>query len=309
MAARQHVQIVITARDLTRRAFRRIGRALRNIRFQMASLIGGVGFAQMTRDALAFGAAVDSAARRVQLSAEETQLWMRAAEILGVTFNQFAMVAQRTLRRVSEALGGNRQVLEAFAKLGIDQATLQRTKDFSEALRLTTVMAERAAGNEGAFARIVDSEGLALVGQLRVLPEAIAQAGAELRRTGGILSGEDAAELAAATAEFKAVWLGLRVEFSRLVTEILPPLTEAANTLLRAFRFLSRTATGRAGGAQSMAQSAQAQAQAQAELQRRQGFAGQALSGSGMADALVPMVRELVKIGQKALRQSGATYD
>jgi hypothetical protein len=179
VAAKKEVGFIITARDLTRGAFRSVGRSLRGLRRGLLSLkglfVGVLGGGLITR---ALSGTLNNlndiadAAAGLGVGTKFLQAFGRAADEVGSNFNTAVTVIQRLQTRIGRALEGDTRLAKAFAEFGLSPQDLQ-VKETEEVLDiiLSKIRDMSAAQRQAALEPLVDVEGI------RLLPRIAAEFG------------------------------------------------------------------------------------------------------------------------------------
>lgn len=251
MAAEKEVTLIIRARDRSRAVFRRIGGSLRRLRLGFGSLIGGLTFGNLAREAVKSATEIEGAAARLNVAGRDLEGLRIIAEDLDIPFSRLVGVMQRLSRNASDASDDNTRLLEAFRELGI--ATSPRELKGLTELELFQRLASAAATRNwrdiaGSIARVGDTEAVALRGLLEQGPEALRAQVDELERAGRLLSDQDRQEVAAAEAQLrrelattqKALAEAL-VAFTPVLQRAIPLIERAVTTAEQVVRFGQET--------------------------------------------------------------------
>ena len=104
---------------MTRRVARS-ARAFLSVRGAVALLVSGGGLGLLIRRQAAAGAKVTELSRLLGLQAERLISLQRAAQNEGIQIRQTNLAVQRLVRRYGDAVGGQKQLQQAFADLGVE---------------------------------------------------------------------------------------------------------------------------------------------------------------------------------------------
>lgn len=234
MAAKNKVEFLISARDLTRGVFRRIRRGLESLRrgaFQFrTALVGGLG-------ALGIGRVVNqlnklvASARALGVGTDTLQAWRFAAKSVGEEASTADTVFQRLQTRIGRAVTDDDRLAAAFERVGLSVADLQ-------AMTLPQVMDQLiaatrdmdAAARQAVLEPLVDVEGIRLVSRVSEEFGSIAAVRERMERRGQILSPEMLERAERLHQLFVEIWALVRTTF---INNLVPALETAARILLR----------------------------------------------------------------------------
>ena len=239
MAAREKVTLVIAARDATRGTFRRIRSGLGALRSRAVGFLGaltaaagGIGAAAM----LQFSENVQNAADRLRVSTESLQRWQQAANKTGVRAESLNTVFQRIRTRLGEAKD-NTELFDILLQNGLIKNFRELDKLSPDEFLLRAAAAAEKAVRSGRFnefqaqfARIVDSEGVPLLGLLAQGVEKVQEALANTTP-----ASDDAIRAQAKAAEEARKQLeAYQTAMIDLSTKTIPALTVAVERIVEA---------------------------------------------------------------------------
>jgi len=239
VAKRQEVEFVITARDRTRAAFARIRRGFSRLRLGLGGLVGGIGFAALTKEALNFATSIEGASRRLGIAGDQLEALKIIAQDDEVAFTNLVTIIQRLSRRAGEATQGSTAMAQAFAELGVGLDVLQRG-DPEEIFFATAEAAKNFEGTLGELQariqKIGDIETVGALGFLRRGETDIRARIEELKREGQVLGREGREDLAAQEAAARRDLIAVQQEFNNVIRDLLPILRELAPLVRDAVR-------------------------------------------------------------------------
>lgn len=235
MAAKQRIDIIISARDRTRAVFNRIFRSIRRFRLGFGSLIGGLTFGALARDAVQTATQIEGAAARLGESGDDLEALRTVAGDLNLSFETLAGVIQRLGTNASRAAGGNGELLKAFRELGIATSPAQLSQLSN--LELFFGLADAAATKNwndiaDSIARIGDTEAVKLRGLLEQGSPALQQQIDQLIASGQVLGEENRKTAAAAEAQFRREVAEAQRALADAIIALTPVL-QAATPILR----------------------------------------------------------------------------
>ncbi len=239
MAAKQKVEFLITARDMTRGVFRRIRRSLLSMRTLIGGAFAALGLGSLVRHTLNFAKSMTNASDRLNATTRQMQALRVMAEDTGVSFETMVSVLQRLGRNADAAVDGNSELLMAFTRLGITFGQLREGRNNPVGLFMALADSVADAGdNVGALrnelARVGDTEIGQLIPLLQRGAGGIAREAANLQREGRIQSDAVIRQTAEQEAQLRRELLALQIEFAREMRQLLPLLIDAAKVLNQA---------------------------------------------------------------------------
>lgn len=232
----------IAAHDRTERAFSSVKRRLRDAGTAFggfartaAVALGAGGFAAAVKRVIDDGDQIGKLSTRLGASTQSLSELSHAASLTGVQSATLTMGMQRMTRRVAEAAQGTGEARTALAELGLDARTLTSLAPDQQFEAIADAMA--GVSNEGDRVRLAmklfDSEGVALLQTMEGGSLAIRQMRAEARELGLSLSGEQAAQFAAANDAMTRMGGAFRGVFTELATNLAPLMEKFGNFLSR----------------------------------------------------------------------------
>lgn len=213
------------------RAVTKVNAAFSKFALAASAAAGAASGAMIALTAKSLGA-VDAQAKLAQSLGTTTvsmQNLSRAGELAGVNLEQIAQVGKDLTRRLSQAAAGMGEARDALKLLNLQASDLmdmpldKRISTVTEALNKFVPEANRAAiagklfGEEGSIAA------------LRLKPEVIAQATAQVAAFGVAVSDVDAAAIEAANDALSQIGLVVTGLGNRLASTLAPALQEAAD--------------------------------------------------------------------------------
>ena len=131
--ANRRLNIVITALDKTKSAFRGISAgvgsvasAVFNLKTALVGVVGAAGIGLLIRNSLQATDALSKTAQKLGVTTESLSALRYAAELSGVGIQTTDMAIQRFTRRLSEAAQGTGEAKGALRELNIDAEALSR---------------------------------------------------------------------------------------------------------------------------------------------------------------------------------------
>lgn len=197
-----------------------------------------VALTNMTRNALSFADEIGKVSDKLGVSTSFLQEYRFAAELAGVSTATADTAFQRFSKRLGQFASGNAEAIKAFEEIGLNvrnsDGSIQNAEvafeSFLDSLANTTDESQRLAN----AVRIVDSEGAALVNMATNGADGFREAAEEARRLGIILDEETIRRAAEVNDQFTKVSAVLDVQFKKVLLELMPVLSDLAETLLDA---------------------------------------------------------------------------
>jgi hypothetical protein len=198
MATKNRIQILLEARDKTKKAFNDVERSSKGLTKTFTNLKGalaGVSFGavfvaldQFSRRAYEANRAAVDFAERIGASAGALSELQVAGDLAGVAMSQVALAVQRSTRRIGEAAKGTGEAQDALKALGLEAqnlATLTADQQF-DALADSLLAVENRTERLALAFKLFDSEGTAVVQMLDELNDA-----KELAQSSGAILSQD----------------------------------------------------------------------------------------------------------------------
>lgn len=235
------IEFVVTAKNATKSTFDEITASLGNVDALLGKIGGTVASALSVGALAAFTARLgdmadelDNASLLLGVSAQTLREWQYVAELSNISGDQFVSLLEKLSRSAGEAAGGNKQLIESFAKLGITQEDLKGDLAEIDNLFLAVVEGLRSMGNtyeqvsvsQEVFSRL----GIQMLGWVRSAPEDINAAIASFRQFAGVMSDEQVK----AVADAKDAWDALLTLLEQRALTTLGPIVVEANRLAQA---------------------------------------------------------------------------
>jgi hypothetical protein len=151
-------------------AVRNIARRVGGFALKIGALVGGGGFALLTKSAFSAGDTLAKTADKLGLTTEALAGLHHAAEVSGVKVRTFDMGLQRMTRRIAEAAVGTGEAKGAIEELGLSAEKLNQMGP-SAAFReiADAMMRVQGQGHRVRLAmKLFDSEGVSLVNTLKL---------------------------------------------------------------------------------------------------------------------------------------------
>jgi len=203
MARRNQAEIVLTARDRTKSAFRAVNKNLG--RFAAVGLAGGVaGLALLTRASLK---QIDALAKQSQLlgiTTEKLAAFQLVSEKTGVEQKTLEKSLINVTRVVAEAAEGTGLAVDTLKKLGLESVALSKLSPDEQFLEIAEAMKGVNTQSEKVLAayELFGGRGAALLRTLEAGRDAFEEAEEKTRRFGTAISAVDAASVEEANDAF-----------------------------------------------------------------------------------------------------------
>ena len=196
MAAPKRVEFIVTARDLTRRVFSRIGRSLATLGAQLAAFASAGAIAAAGVNAARSAREIQTMARAVNLTTTEFQALQQFMAQFGVDADDVSDALFSISQARSEALRGDLAQEDAFRRLGIDPAVLRGRDSPLDFFLMLANAAEQAGDNVGnlqeSFSRILGEDNARrMMAALRQGPTAVAQGMLQAVESGRVAAAAD----------------------------------------------------------------------------------------------------------------------
>jgi len=195
--ANQNLNFTITAKDLTRGAFRGlqkslsiVRRGLLNFKTGLLAVAGAAGLGLLVKSSLQSIDTLGKTASKLGVTTQALQKLRYASELAGVETRTVDMAVQRFTRRLAEAAQGTGEAKDALKELGLDAKTLVRVPLDKQMLKLSDAFAKVKNSSDRvrlAF-KLFDSEGVAFVNTLQGGSAALQQMFNDAEGLGFILS-------------------------------------------------------------------------------------------------------------------------
>ena len=233
----RRLEVVLTAKDLTQRAFTsaqgritRMAKSALSLQAAFAAVAGTAGIGLVVKNTLQLNDRLAKTADKLGLTTEALAGLRHAAELTGVASNTMDMALQRMVRRVAEAAAGTGEARAAIAELGLDAKALaaipvdQQFAAIAQRMQLVENQADRV---RLAF-KLFDSEGVAVVNTLRLGSEGLKQAAADADRLGVAISRVDAAQIEAAVDAGHRMQQAMQGLANTLTVSVAPVISDVA---------------------------------------------------------------------------------
>lgn len=175
-------------------------------------------------------ASIDDLSNRTGISADVIQGYALAANQSGVSLETFGKAVQKLTVNLGEAQTGNTTAVKSFAELGLSVTELSQLKPEQAFNAVVTAIsklpnpAQQAAAAVGLFGK----SGVELVPIFQKGATYLQQMTAEAKRLGIVLQPQQTAGIAALDASLKKTQLTLQAFSARVLAELAPALTTAA---------------------------------------------------------------------------------
>lgn len=252
--ANQKLNIVITAFDKTKSAFRGISAgigavtsAVFSLKTALVGVVGAAGLGLLVRNSLQATDALAKTAQKLGVTTEALGAMRYAAELSGVGVQTTDMAMQRFTRRLSEAAQGTGEAKGALKELGIDAKSLSQIPLDQQMLELSDAFSKVNSDADKvrlAF-KLFDSEGVSLVNTLSIGREGLSAMFSEADKLGALLSSEAAQGVERANDAFTKLGTLLRGITDQTVAALAPALEDLATFLTETF--LSKIEKGTGG--------------------------------------------------------------
>jgi len=174
--ANQKLNIVITAFDKTKSAFRGISAgvgavtsAVFSLKTALVGVVGAAGIGLLVRNSLQATDALSKTAQKLGVTTESLSALRYAAELSGVGIQTTDMAVQRFTRRLAEAAQGTGEAKGALRELNIDAAQLSKLPLQEQMFALADAFGNVKNANDEVRLgfKLFDSEGLAFINTLK----------------------------------------------------------------------------------------------------------------------------------------------
>lgn len=230
--ANQKIEFEIAAKlDNIDRSFAQVGKmaqdAARKVDaafsgLNLSGLFAGIGagaFVAMTRDVANAGDALAKMSTRTGIAVEELSKLQYAASLSDVSNEDLAGSLGRLNKVLGEAANGSKEATEALARFGIAPGTLNVSQAFAviaDRVKNTSDQTQIASAMNGIFSK----SWATLVPMIKSGSDGLKQAGDELERMNGVMSGD----LARSSEEFNDNITRLNTQLNALKLQTLGPL-------------------------------------------------------------------------------------
>lgn len=240
--ADRKLQIVLTAKDLTGKAFERtqgkitaLTRKVFSLRGAFVAAAAATGAGYFVKRQLEVADAIGKTADKIGIGTEALQEYRHAAELSGVGTRTADMALQRFSRRMGEAAQGTGEALKVVEKYGI------QVRDSNGAMRSNLdIMGDWAeviknAESEQEALRIAfklfDSEGAAMVNMLRGGRSAMEAMREDARQLGIVLNDELVRGAEEANDQVTRLSRVVGMQFTRAAAELAPTITDISTDM------------------------------------------------------------------------------
>jgi len=153
VATRERVTFVITARDRTRSAFRRIRRSLFSLKSAAIGFVGALVSASAVARQFQFANTLESAARVLDVSITKLDKFRNVAKGVNIPFEQLFDILRQGTSLIGQAISGNEKLVRTFERLGVTFNDLQ-TLDIADIVAKAGEAGKRASNaGRAAFRR------------------------------------------------------------------------------------------------------------------------------------------------------------
>lgn len=208
----------------------------------LAIAAGGIATGFIARTVSATDA-LGKMASRLSISAEFLQEMRFAASQSGVTLQTLELGMQRIIRRAQDAAAGNKQLENAFFRVGLTVQDLRRLSN-EEIFRQAIIGAARLRDGLFAIQQIADTEGVALINLGRAGASGLAALQTRARQLGLVLSNETVKAAEAANDRIDIMQRVLSVQLTRAILELSPHITRLGESFVRIVSALVDTNKG-----------------------------------------------------------------
>jgi len=242
--ANRRLNIVITALDKTKSAFRGISAgvgsvasAVFNLKTALVGVVGAAGIGLLIRNSLQATDALSKTAQKLGVTTESLSALRYAAELSGVGIQTTDMAIQRFTRRLSEAAQGTGEAKGALRELNIDAEALSRLPLEEQMFALADAFGNVKNANDQVRLgfKLFDSEGLAFINTLKEGREGLSAMFAEADRLGVLLSTDAAQGVERANDAFTKLGTLLKGVTDQTVAALAPALEDLATFLTETF--------------------------------------------------------------------------
>ena len=238
--ANRRLNIVITALDKTKSAFRGISAgvgsvasAVFNLKTALVGVVGAAGIGLLIRNSLQATDALSKTAQKLGVTTESLSALRYAAELSGVGIQTTDMAIQRFTRRLSEAAQGTGEAKGALRELNIDAEALSRLPLEEQMFALADAFGNVKNANDQVRLgfKLFDSEGLAFINTLKEGRDGLQAMFQEAETLGVIMSSSAAKGVEDANDALTKLGLLLKGIVDQVVAALGPAIEEFANSL------------------------------------------------------------------------------
>lgn len=203
------IEFVVTAKNATKAVFDEIQSSLGSVEGLLGKLTGALSVGAVAAYVEHLGDLadeLDNASLLLGVSAQQLREWQQVAELSNISGEQFTTLLEKLSKSAGEAVGGNKALIESFAKLGITQDDLKGDLSDLDALFPAVVEGLRAMGDN--YAQVATSQeifsrgGIQMLGWIRSAPEDIERVTQKFREQAGVMTDEEVR----AVADAKDAW-------------------------------------------------------------------------------------------------------
>lgn len=201
----EKIEFLLSAKNETGQAFRELSDSLDDVSKGVAAFAGLAAGVIATAGAIAakFGDMadeLDNASLLLGVNAQTIREWQAVGELANVSSEQMVTNLEKLSRAAGEAIGGNKELAEAFARIGITQDELQGELRDLDALFPAVIEGLRGLGDGyeqvSTAQELFSRGGIAMLGIVRESPEALAAATDAFRDFAGVVTDEEVRALA-----------------------------------------------------------------------------------------------------------------
>ena len=231
------LEIVLTAKDITGKAFTALQTRLKTVSQNVLSLqgafvglAGAAGIGALVKSSFELNDKLAKTSDRLGLTTEALAGLRHAAELSGAGTDTLDMALQRLTRRVAEAATGSGEAVGALKELGLSAEhlnTLPTDEKFKAIAQAFEGVQDQSDRVRLAF-KLFDSEGVKLVNTLNMGAKGLNDAAQEARDLGLAISRVDAAKIEAANDAFLRVQTAIKGVGNTLAIELAPYVEQTA---------------------------------------------------------------------------------
>ena len=190
-------------------------------------------FQSLVTGAASSVASIDDLSKRTGVSTTALQAYQFAADQSGVSIETFGKSLQKLTINLGEAQNGNANAIKSFAELGLSVDELSRLSPQVAFEKVAAAIAElpNPAQQAAAAVSLFGKSGIDLVPVFQEGAQFLEQMRLEAERLGTVLSSEQVGNLAALDDSIAKVSASFKGLTARVVAELAPALTVAADQL------------------------------------------------------------------------------
>lgn len=199
------IDFLITAQNQTKSAFDEITASLGSVEGLLGKLAGALSVGAVAAYVEHLGDMadeLDNASLLLNVSTQTLREWQQVAQFSNIEGEAFTGMLEKLQRSAGEAAGGNKTLIESFAKLGITQEDLKTDLSDLDALFPAVIDGLRNMGDTyeqvSTAQEVFSRGGVQMIGWVRTAPEEIDRITQSFRENAGVLSDEEVQAVAAA---------------------------------------------------------------------------------------------------------------